>query len=206
MDVGANIGIMSLQFARLVPQGRVYAFEPTHYALSKLQNNLALNPGLAKRIQVTQAFVAEAPGEIELVAYSSWRIDGHRAGDEHPVHGGAPQATQGIPATSIDAVVAQERLQRLDFIKIDTDGHEYDVLQGAMHTLEQLRPQVIFELGLYVMKERGISFQHYQDLFEKMNYRLYLSHNKKPIHAQNYTQHIPARGTIDVLALPTASS
>ncbi len=38
-DIGANAGIMSLQFARPIPQGRVYSFEPTHFAFVKLQKN-----------------------------------------------------------------------------------------------------------------------------------------------------------------------
>ena len=42
IDIGANVGLMSLQFAKMVPAGRVYSFEPTHYALERLKRNLEL--------------------------------------------------------------------------------------------------------------------------------------------------------------------
>ena len=53
-DVGANIGGMALRFAQQVPRGHVYAFEPTDFAFSKLLNNLALNPHLAKAITLVE--------------------------------------------------------------------------------------------------------------------------------------------------------
>ena len=62
-DVGANAGIMSLQFATLVPLGKVYSFEPTFYAFSKLEKNLELNPELAKRIVVIQSLVSSSTSE-----------------------------------------------------------------------------------------------------------------------------------------------
>src|SRR6266508_2180621 len=58
VDVGANFGLMSLPFSQAAPQGLVYAFEPTHYALGKLRRNLDLNPKLAARIRVVNAFVS----------------------------------------------------------------------------------------------------------------------------------------------------
>src|ERR1043166_7297998 len=42
LDVGANVGLMTLQFASVVPNGKVYAFEPTFYALERLKKNIAL--------------------------------------------------------------------------------------------------------------------------------------------------------------------
>ena len=51
-DIGANVGIMTLNFAQKAVNGKTYAFEPTHYALDKLQRNLDLNPGIASNIRV----------------------------------------------------------------------------------------------------------------------------------------------------------
>ena len=57
-DVGANIGSMTLAFAQKVPRGRVFAFEPTHRAFERLQENLSLNPVSARRVTPVQSFVS----------------------------------------------------------------------------------------------------------------------------------------------------
>ena len=51
-DIGANVGIMTLPFAQMVPKGSVYAFEPTLYALEKLKKNISLNANISKNIHV----------------------------------------------------------------------------------------------------------------------------------------------------------
>lgn len=203
IDVGSNVGIMSLNFARKVKNGKVYAFEPTHYAFKKLQKNLSLNPQVAARIQTIQSFVSCEKNKSENIkAFSSWKIDKHIGKHQHPVHGGAAMSTEGVPTTTIDEFVNQHHIDRLDFIKIDTDGHEFDVLLGAKKTITRFRPQIIFELGQYVMNEREINFIDYQELFDQLDYTLSDAANNHAITLKNYNTRIPKKGTIDVLAVP----
>ncbi len=110
--------------------------------------------------------------------------------------------TEGVPTITIDEFVKKEGINRLDFIKIDTDGHEYDVLMGAQKTIAKFKPQIIFELGQYVMTERRISFSDYNYFFRKLDYRLSNAANNKVITHGNFKKLVPAKGTIDVLALP----
>jgi len=202
-DVGANVGVMSLQFAKRVPRGAVYAFEPTHYALTKLKKNILLNPALAPRITVVQAFLSAAEASAPSIpAYASWKVDGTRGATDHPVHLGTPKETTGVPSTTIDAYVEQNNIMRLDFIKIDTDGHEWDVLQGARQSIDTLRPVVIFEVGEYVMKERGITFADYYEFFNSQGYDLFDSSRNGKIDMQTHKQYIPAWGAIDIIAIP----
>ena len=202
-DVGANVGIMSLYFAKKVPNGRVYAFEPTHYAFQKLQRNLELNRKIAQTIHIEQTFVSsEDKKEQEIKAFSSWKIDKEVGSDQHPIHGGKAMSTEGIPTTTIDEFIKEKNITRLDFIKIDTDGHEFDVLSGARRTIEKFKPQLIFELGQYVMKERGIKFMDYERFFGELNYKLSNAANNKSISNSNHLKIVPEKGTIDVLALP----
>ncbi len=202
LDIGANIGVMALQFTELVPNGKVYAFEPTHYALKKLKRNLALNPGLAKRVTVTQTFIT-SPDKIdkEIIAYSSWKVGGEKDENEHPVHGGTAMSTEGVGSITLDQFVIEENIDRIDFIKIDTDGHEPDVLSGAKELLGKFRPAVIFEIGQYVMEEKGIGFDFYTKLFHPLGYKLFNSSNLKEITLENYQSIVPKKGTIDILAL-----
>ena len=69
IDVGANIGALTLPVAAYLQRGHVYAIEPTDFALTKLRRNLALNPAVSERVTTIQSFVAaETAAESERVA------------------------------------------------------------------------------------------------------------------------------------------
>lgn len=202
-DVGANVGIMSLNFAQKAQKGKVYAFEPTHYALEKLKRNLALNPETASIIHPVNTFVSSNdPKPDEIKAFSSWKIDKGVGSGQHQVHGGTAMSTEGVPTITLDEFVNDQKISRIDFIKIDTDGHEFDVLSGANDTIKKFNPQIIFELGQYVMEERGISFMDYDKFFTQLNYTLSDASNNRLISKDNHKKMIPQQGTIDVLAIP----
>ena len=201
-DIGANVGIMSLNFAKNASNGKVYAFEPTHYALNKLKKNLSLNPKLAKRIIVTNTFIsASSDANPNITAFSSWSLT-NRTENDHQFHLGTPKSTEGVPSITLDDFVSNHNINKLDFIKIDTDGHEYEVFKGGKNTIQTLRPKIIFELGLYVMKEKNFDFDFYWNYFQPMNYKLYDSDSLKEITIENYKNHLPKYGSIDVLAIP----
>ena len=157
-DIGANIGNMAFKFAQLVQKGCVYAFEPTNYAFNKFKINLALNPELSSRIVPLQLFVSEhSVNKHKIKAYSSWRIDGKYT-NAHPLHGGIIKSAESVPAITIDDFCREREIPRVNLIKIDTDGYEYSILRGAQKSLGKSLPYIIFEIGIYVMEERGISF------------------------------------------------
>jgi len=202
-DIGANVGIMSLHFAKKTKKGKVYAFEPTHYAMQKMKRNLELNHELASIIIPVNAFVSSKEKKSsDIKAFSSWKIDKKVGSDQHPIHGGSAMSTEGVPTIKLDEFVKEENIASLNFIKIDTDGHEFDVLSGAKQTIRSFKPQIIFELGQYVMEEHGITFKDYDRFFSKLDYKLSDSSNNKSITIENYKRMIPKQGTIDVLALP----
>ncbi|MBN2019739.1 MAG: FkbM family methyltransferase [Sedimentisphaerales bacterium] len=201
-DVGANVGIMSLQYASIAPAGRVYAFEPTHYAFLRLKRNLELNPELAGHISAIQTFVSSASSkEVNITAYSSWKVGGEAQGPKHGIHGGTIKSAGGVGAVSLDDFCSENGISRLDFIKIDTDGYEYEVLKGGRGVITEFKPTIIFEIGLYVMEEKNIEFKHYADFFDSLGYLLYNSSNFKNINDLNFREHIPEKGTIDILAI-----
>lgn len=201
-DIGANIGTMALEFARRAPHGFVYAFEPAAYAYQKFLKNLSLNAELAARIKPIQAFVSDkASANHSVEIYSSWKIDGSAAAT-HPIHGGVIQAAQSVEVVTIDDFCRAEQITRVDLIKIDTDGHELQVLQGAERTLEQYLPYIIFEAGLYLMEEKGESFEQYFDYLSAFGYELLNNSNGHQITRENYFREIPLRSTTDIVAIP----
>jgi FkbM family methyltransferase len=203
IDIGANVGLMTLQFAKLVPNGKVYAFEPTFYALERLKKNLELNPTLSVNVSVFNSFVSEfSNSNPNIVAFSSWKVNGERGANDHPVHLGTPKATDGVPAISLNDFVENNKLEKIDFIKIDTDGHEYEVFKGAAIAIAKYRPKIIFEIGLYVMEEKNISFEFYYTYFKELNYKLIDTKSEKVISLSNYKKYIPKNGSTDLIALP----
>ncbi len=204
IDVGANFGVMTLQFAQVCKQGKVFAFEPTHYALERLERNLALNPSLAERIEVIHSFVSDkSEAAPNLVAYASWRVDGLTTGREHPIHIGTPYSTPGVPSITLDEFVISQNLARLDLIKIDVDGDELLVLHGGRASIRQFRPVIIFEIGLYCMREREIDFQDFEQFFADLGYSLYDTKTNRSVNLNNYKSIIPAKATTDLAAIPS---
>ncbi|NJM93607.1 MAG: FkbM family methyltransferase [Cytophagales bacterium] len=169
----------------------------------RLEENLRLNPQLSQKIVLSQCFVSSREEtQPELVAYASWHLDAQPGQGLHPVHKGMPRPTDQVPAITLDGFVERQGLSRIDLIKIDTDGHEYDVLLGAQEILRRFKPQIIFELGQYVMEERGLGFEQYLAYFQALGYELFDAANKKSISAGNWATRVPRFSTIDVLALP----
>ncbi|MBI5376045.1 MAG: FkbM family methyltransferase [Candidatus Schekmanbacteria bacterium] len=203
LDIGANCGIMSLHYAKLAGLGRVYSFEPTHYAFSKLKKNLTLNPKLSKRIIPVQSFVSSMRSDAPVIkAYASWKVDNSGNGDRHPVHWGIEKPSDGVKAVTIDDFCKEQNIRSIDFIKIDTDGHEMEVLKGSRKIISKCRPTILFELGVFMMEERELNFFSYYDFFRSLDYRLFNNTKTKEITIHNHFKYIPLKGGTDILAIP----
>ena len=196
---------MRLNFAKKAPQGIVYAFEPTQYAMLKLQKNLKLNSELSKIIIPINVFVADqdSADSSGLKAFASWKLEqGKSDSFKHPIHKGILQNTEGVSSIKIDTFCNKNSIKKLDVIKIDTDGNEYKVLVGAKETIKELRPQVIFEIGSYVLNEEKLSFSLFHDFFTSLNYKMYNSITGQLVDISNYKTIIPLKTTIDIIAIP----
>jgi FkbM family methyltransferase len=199
-DIGANVGSISLPFAKLFPNSKVYSFEPTDYAYSKLIKNIELNPDLKSRIVPIQAFVSKESGISEREeAYSSWKIDGSKV--DHPIHGGTLQkATK--QQVSIDQFLEKEKITNLKLIKIDVDGFEYEVFQGMQETLKKREVIVIFEFMGHTGPSIVEEFSKYYNLLISYGYTLYDAKSMKILNSENISRIVPKNGGIDILCLP----
>jgi FkbM family methyltransferase len=129
-DVGAHIGIHSLVLARA--GAHVIAFEPTPDSAARLRAAAAEN-GL--RVDVVEAALGIEEGEVSL--FADPRYDLADAGVRSITGTGARVAT--ARSTSLDAC----GLQRLDILKVDVEGAEAAVFEGARETLVRLRPRAV---------------------------------------------------------------
>ena len=165
LDVGANFGVISLSLMNQYPSAIIYAFEPTDYAFKKLKINIDLNPEVKNHIKPCQLFVSDhedSPKESHV--YSSWRVD-QLVKEIHPIHCGILKSAS-CKTVTIDGFVRENNIDRLDLIKIDTDGNELSVLRGAKEVLCDFRPVIVFEIATYLLDENQESF--YEDFLKLM--------------------------------------
>jgi FkbM family methyltransferase len=157
VDVGANIGVLTVPFARLVsPSGKVIAFEPQRIIYQMLCGNLALN-ALDNVVAYNMA-VGRVAGTIAVPP-----VDYTQAGNFGGVSVSAAAVGETVPLTTIDSLA----VPRCDFMKIDVEGMELDVLEGARNTLQRFRPR------LYVENDRAEKSPALIEHLLALDYQLY---------------------------------
>jgi FkbM family methyltransferase len=139
VDVGANIGPITLALSRLCPDGEVHAFEPTPESFRFLQHNVAANG--ATNVKLHPIALSDAPGEATL--HYNHEAAGAAFISDHLVDG-VPHV---VPLTTLDAWAASSGLRRLDLVKVDVEGGELRVLDGGRLTLERFQPTLVVEMN-----------------------------------------------------------
>ena len=168
VDIGANIGCHTLHLASCVgPGGRVIAFEPTAWARGRLIDNLALNQ--FQQVVVQELGLSDQKGSVETSIQSSYRLDG-----------GSDETNALIHFVTLDEYFVNNPVDRLDFIKIDTDGMEFRILRGAENTLRRFKPHLLFEVAPEGLEENGSSAVELLEWLRKLGYEFYHDGSLKP--------------------------
>lgn len=166
IDAGGCYGDTALYFAHKAGEtGRIYSSEFMPDNLMIFNRNLALNPNYAKRIKLIQQPLWSTSGE-------SLFIDGDGPAACVKAYSDNPGAHQ-IKTICIDDLAEQEKLQRLDFIKMDIESSELAALQGAEQSIRRFRPKLAISV-----------YHRLQDFWEipqwiaglNQGYRFYLRH------------------------------
>lgn len=146
LDVGANIGVTAVVFARKAGAGgRVHAFEPQRVMFHMLAGNIALNS--LDNTHCHHQAVGASVGSARIPCLDYRRQAGFGSVElNREVQSDAFQQALGgrfeeVPMVSIDSM----NLPRVDLIKLDVEGMEADVLAGAQRTLREQRPLIFME-------------------------------------------------------------
>ena len=201
LDIGANIGAHTLPLASLVgDRGKVIAFEPTDYAFKKLQDNLALNPQLSGRVNPVQALLVGDPERIKPESIPSrWSLEREEGSKRHAVHRGVYETLDAAAVFKLDDWYPKHGSQRLDFIKIDVDGHEFEVLGGSLETLAVYKPRLMMELAPYLFAERGQGFAELLCMIQGLGYRCRIVNGPEVALDDWILSRIPELGGINVI-------
>jgi FkbM family methyltransferase len=202
MDIGANIGSHTLPLAQLVVPGggTVYAFEPTDYAYGKLLRNIALNPSIGAGVVPLQVMLVSDDGKsVEQEIFSSWPLNNRI--DLHPVHRGQLKSTSGAQAFSLDSFVSSRKIESIEFIKLDVDGHEPDVLAGAWLSVERFRPSILMEWSPHLFKENASPMRLVMSRLLDMGYQLFDGATGEMIMGghDELDRRTPRKGSVNIL-------
>ncbi|MXP44561.1 FkbM family methyltransferase [Allopontixanthobacter sediminis] len=154
VDVGANLGLMTLHASRIVgPEGKVVAFEPHPETYRRLIQNIELNN--CSNVQPLQ--MAAGSGKSEAQIYDVPSVNIGRASLIRP-------DVDYRPAGQVKVSTLDEELdgQRVQFLKIDVEGFEAEVLAGASETLAK-RPIISMEVSTAVCVDHMIAHDMVMD-------------------------------------------
>ena len=166
-DVGANQGEFTLFAAKRLTAGQVISFEPVQSLFRQLQENVSLNQ--FKNVSVFNVGLSNQKGRIPV----------YMASDEAGENEGLASIFQSadrnrlveeIELEMLDTLTERLRLSRLDFIKIDVEGAELMVLQGARRTIEKFQPVVMLEITSATYAAAGYSTDDVLNFFRGLNY------------------------------------
>ena len=176
IDIGANIGFFSVLFAKLISNSnKVLSIEPTKNALNHLYVNIGQN-SVQDKVNVFEGVASNKAGSVEIKTipgkeeYSSLGMMAHSSisKDEYVV--------EDVRASTIDELVSTYSLNP-GFIKVDVEGVENLVFEGAVAVLKQHRPIILSELSDCMLKKNGSSSKAVLELIAACGYDIF-----NPIH------------------------
>lgn len=171
IDIGANVGVQTLQFANKFQNSQIYSIEPTDFAFDKMLNNLKLNPKLSDRIVPLQVYLTCNKDKKPDNVYSSWNVNSLET--QHLKHRGIKKSTNNAKPNSIDRIILENEITNVSFIKLDVDGPELDVLKSGKNFLSKKKPPIFMELAPYLYTEYGYSYKDLLNFINSLNYNYY---------------------------------
>lgn len=172
INIGANIGYMTLIIARLVGEhGKVFAFEPHPKSVEFLNTNISENG--YHNVEVIQKAVSNKTGDTTLFnnISSAWHSLGTKTG---------PGNWKRIPVQTITIDdFLKDKNTKIDFIVIDAEGSEKHIIDGMEKTLEQNpKIEIITEYNPVTLEFVDSSGTEFLDAIERMGFSIYLINDK----------------------------
>jgi FkbM family methyltransferase len=150
VDVGANVGYFSLLAASLVgARGRVFAVEPSPYAHARIRATVEANR--LRQVRAFQMGMSSAPGELTL--YVQPEAAHFHSPTMSAASGGEPVT---VPVGRLDACLDEWGVETVDLIKVDVEGHEPFVFEGAARVLSSGRIRAaLVEFNDFWLRQQG---------------------------------------------------
>lgn len=161
LDIGGNVGVNALAMAAQADKGRVFSFEPIPFVFDLLTRNIALND--FKNITPLNCGCSNADG-TETIVYDRQKLGcshliqstgSAQPDNARPGGDDAPVSAVAVRLRRLDDWIAENGIGTIGFVKVDVEGFELEVLEGAPALFTPGKaPPSIFEFS--VMPQRGI--------------------------------------------------
>jgi FkbM family methyltransferase len=176
IDVGAQKGFITLHLLRAVgPEGRVIAFEPDPRAMEALKANVQRNGFDRSKLYPCALGDREASCAFALSRQLGWSSRFPNEVAKPSVASTILVRTRRLDDILPETGIAPET-HRISFVKIDAEGSEPLILQGAMETLRRFRPAVHIEVNKASLCAGGFSANSIESLLRPLGYELYRLH------------------------------
>ena len=164
-DIGANVGALTMLMAKVVGKDSVVlAVEPGPPIFSRLANNLESNPKIKSRVRTIQLGLADRQDKL------FWYEDPRNPGNAGLLN------DYGVPVEIIplDELISRENVSRLDFVKIDVEGMELEVIKGGTRTFQEYKPVIYYQTLTAFQQHRGFDiFAQIAEILKSMDYTLF---------------------------------
>ncbi|MGX1186648.1 FkbM family methyltransferase [Pseudomonas sp. F-14 TE3623] len=158
LDVGGNIGLTALAMSTICNEGKVVAVEPVPRTFVLLQANTSQ----ASNVNIWNFAFGSTPGFLPMQGYND-NLSGSFIADAFHIEE-ENHFTVNVEVKTIDETFATLGLDRLDFMKIDVEGFELEVLEGALQTLSKYKPRVVLEMNHWCLNMfRRISLPEFRE-------------------------------------------
>ena len=183
VDLGANIGTFSIYAATTARHCRVFAYEPWKPFFQQLRENVALNEGENVIRCFNSAVAAEETTRKLYVEgsnlYFPTLIDS----------GGASPGGQAVPCTTLVNIMDANRLERIDLLKMDCEGAEYEILYPTPETYFGRISEIRMEYHDLDADQRNV--RQLQTFLEKMGYEITSRQSMSPINGTIWAKRLP---------------
>lgn len=194
IDIGANIGLWTCFIAAQKAAGLVFAFEPSTRNYEMLMFHCAEN-ALGKSVRAFKHGLSDTNSSLTLHKPSDFGSLTFvpACGDD------TVDVTESIvQVVPLDSYIASFDGQ-VDFIKLDVEGFEYEVLRGATQTLQIFQPTVLFEVNGVYLRSRNLTLVDMFNLFPS-SYSFYTLANDGTLHSVDVSMEINGYTLMDVIA------
>lgn len=166
VDVGANVGFYTLLLASLVGErGRVLSIEASPTNFSLLSRNVALNG--FPQCELTSVALTSLEGPIAFHTSPRGNSGWGRVGEWDA---GVNLIT--VNGTTLDAFLQARHVSRVDFMKVDIEGHELSLVKGGQISLRAgVVRRLLVEYSGYVLEKQGVDLARYVAEYEQLGFR-----------------------------------
>jgi FkbM family methyltransferase len=162
-DVGANIGETAAEMAQRFPLATILAFEPSRLNHAHLSKRFRGNAS----VQPLQLGLSSAPGRIHFIDDPADHTMARLASPED-------EGAYPVEVQTIDALCAERGFDHIDYLKIDTEGHDLEVLRGAERMLRERRVAFVeVESGVSRDNDYHVPLETLKAHLEDRDYRLF---------------------------------